>query len=160
MKCASEAVELGEEKVLPVLFSAQVFGRLPRDPEDTVYLAAIRLIRRYSFLVSVQAFPDYRTFAGAYEEWFRYHHDSVAFVLDYIVSALDVPKLAPEAASALKAICDLCRGNLTQHVASFGALHGKVASMQVSHDLSRAFVRILIVSVVGGGADQGHRSHL
>jgi hypothetical protein len=53
-------------------------------------------------------------------------------VLDYIVSALDVPHLAPEAASALKAICDLCRGNLTQHVASFGALHGKVAGMEVS----------------------------
>ena len=69
---------------------------------------------------------------GAYEEWFRYHNASVAFVLDYIVSALDVPHLAPEAASALKAICDLCRGNLTQHVASFGALHSKVAGMEVS----------------------------
>lgn len=56
----------------------------------------------------------------------------MAFVLDYIVSALDVPHLAPEAASALKAICDLCRGNLTQHVSSFGALHGKVAGMEVS----------------------------
>ncbi|KAJ9120790.1 hypothetical protein QFC22_002724 [Naganishia vaughanmartiniae] len=116
LKCASEAVELGEEKVLPVLFSAQVFGRLPRDPRDAVYLTAIRLIR-------------------AYEEWFRYHHDSVAFILDYIVSALDVPGLAPEAASALKAICDLCRGNLTQHVASFGALHGKVASMQAEEQI-------------------------
>lgn len=46
LKCASEAVELGEEKVLPVLFSTQVFGRLPRDPEDAVYLTAIRLIRK------------------------------------------------------------------------------------------------------------------
>ncbi|KAJ9116745.1 hypothetical protein QFC20_000680 [Naganishia adeliensis] len=116
LKCASEAVELGEEKVLPVLFSAQVFSRLPRDPTDAVYLTAIRLIR-------------------AYEEWFRYHHDSVAFVLDYIVSALDVSQLAPEAASALKAICDLCRGNLTQHVASFGALHGKVASMEAEQQI-------------------------
>jgi hypothetical protein len=47
LKCASEAVELGEEKVLPVLFSAQVFSRLPRDPADAVYLTAIRLIRKY-----------------------------------------------------------------------------------------------------------------
>ncbi|KAJ9108122.1 hypothetical protein QFC19_002589 [Naganishia cerealis] len=135
-QCASEAVELGEEKVLPILFSAQVFGRLPRDPEDAVYLTAIRLIRRYSFpwLISF-TFSDCPKSIGAYEEWFRYHNDSVAFVLDYIVSALDVPKLAPEAASALKAICDLCRGNLTQHVASFGALHGKVANMQAEEQI-------------------------
>lgn len=81
-------------------------------------------------------------------------------MLDYIVSALDVPKLAPEAASALKAICDLCRGNLTQHVASFGALHGKVAGMQVSHDSIEMYVQILTAIDIGGGADQGYRSHL
>lgn len=94
---------------------------------------------------------------GAYEEWFRYHNASVAFVLDYIVSALDVPHLAPEAASALKAICDLCRGNLTQHVASFGALHGKVAGMEVS-----ALLPTCICSNRSAGrtADKSHRSHM
>lgn len=49
-------MELGEEKVLPVLFSAQVFSRLPRDLTDAVYLTAIRLIRKH---------PSYSPLAGA-----------------------------------------------------------------------------------------------
>ena len=52
--------------------------------------------------------------------------------LEYLVTSLDDSALAPEAAIALKSLCDLCRGNLTAHVASFGQLHIKVASMGVS----------------------------
>jgi hypothetical protein len=56
----------------------------------------------------------------------------VLLALEYLVTSLDDSALAPEAAIALKSLCDLCRGNLTAHVASFGQLHTKVASMGVS----------------------------
>jgi len=71
--------------------------------------------------------------SGSYEEWFKYHSDHVVLALDYLVTSLDDRSLASEAALALKSLCDICRGNLTAHVASFGQLHGKVASMGVSY---------------------------
>lgn len=111
IRYASEAVPLAEDKVLPRLFSAEVYGHLPRDAGHRVALTALRLMR-------------------SYEEWFKYHNDNIVFTLDYIVTALDNPVTAPEAATALKAICDICRGDLVSHVSAFGALHGKVSSFQ------------------------------
>lgn len=111
IRYASEAVPLAEDKVLPRLFSQEVYGRLPSDAGHRVALTALRLMR-------------------SYEEWFKYHKDNIVFTLDYIVTALDDSTTAPEAATALKAICDICRGDLVRHVSAFGALHGKVSSFQ------------------------------
>jgi hypothetical protein len=97
---------------------------------------------------------------GAYEEWFKYHSDNVTVALQYLVSSLDDEYLAPEAAIALKSVCDLCRGTLSNHVAAFGQLHGKVAGMGVS--TVTLFVSHLTYSEVitpASGTSQSHRSY-
>lgn len=80
---------------------------------------------------------------GAYEEWFKYHPENVGFVLDLLVVSLDDSFLAPEAAIALKSLCDLCRASLVKHVASFGQLHSKIHLMGVS---SRTVSKKMIAS--------------
>lgn len=143
IRYASEAVPLKEDQVLPQLFSSHVYSKLPRDREHRVALTALRLIREYfptnitsgakpavGILTPLAFFFFGLPPTGSYEEWFKYHTDSIIFVLDYVVTALDDPVTAPEAATALKAICDICRGNLVTHVSAFGALHGKVGQFQ------------------------------
>ncbi len=110
---ASEAVPLGEDIHLPIIFSAAVFDRLPAGPNLEVSHMALRLIE-------------------SYEEWFKYHPSCVTFVLNYVVSAIETPALASLGARVLKALCDLCRSELKQHVEAFGVLHGRVSLLQVS----------------------------
>jgi hypothetical protein len=114
---ASEAVPLGEDIHLPVIFSAAVFDRLPAGPNLEISHVALRLIE-------------------AYEEWFKYHPVCVTFVLDYVVTAIETPALASLGARVLKALCDLCRSELKQHVEAFGVLHGRVSSLQVSQEFT------------------------
>lgn len=52
IRFASEAVPLGETQVLPIVFSQEVFERLPKDDGKRVQLAAIRMIR--TSLISTQ----------------------------------------------------------------------------------------------------------
>lgn len=104
---------LGEDIHLPVIFSAAVFDRLPAGPNLEVSHMALRLIE-------------------SYEEWFKYHPACVTFVLNYVVAAIETPALASLGARVLKALCDLCRSELKQHVEAFGVLHGRVSSLQVS----------------------------
>ncbi len=72
---------------------------------------------------------------AAYEEWFKYHPSSVAYVLEYVVAAIDNPDLASLGSRVLKALCDLCRLELKQHVQAFGVLHGRIGQLQV-HNLT------------------------
>jgi hypothetical protein len=72
---------------------------------------------------------DMRT--EAYEEWFKHHPDHLVPVLSYLVPALDVPATSSTAATALKALCDMCRTKLVGHIGAFSALHGKIGNYEV-----------------------------
>jgi hypothetical protein len=137
IRAASEAVPLGEEVHLPVIFSPTVFERLPPGPNQELSDLALRLIGTSNALQGAE-FPCPTSEFGplrcaeSYEEWFKYHPTSVTFVLNYVVTAIDTPSLSSLGARVLKALCDLCRSELKQHVEAFGILHGRIGSLQVS----------------------------
>lgn len=69
---------------------------------------------------------------GAYEEWFKYHPDHLLPVLSYLVPSLTASRLvSPSAADSLKALCDICRTKLVQHIGAFSELHGKIGDLAV-----------------------------
>lgn len=46
IRFVSEAVPLGEETTLPMVFSSDVFSRLPKGEDNRIALATIRMIRQ------------------------------------------------------------------------------------------------------------------
>lgn len=112
---SSEAVPLGEEVYLPVIFG-QLLPQLAQRE-----LNEIRLRRTVVGLIA------------AYEEWFKFHPDYLLPCLNYLVNSLSLPAIAPAAANTLKSLCDMCRKKLVQHIDAFAELHGKIGTMGVSH---------------------------
>ncbi|WVR03182.1 hypothetical protein IAU60_000173 [Kwoniella sp. DSM 27419] len=116
IRYSSEAVPLGEEKSLPILFSEQVFGQLTQRPsagkgENRLRLTVVCLIQ-------------------SYEEWFKFHPDHLPPVLSYLVPSLtSTSTISRSAADALKALCDMCRKKLVQHIGAFSDLHGKIGDL-------------------------------
>jgi hypothetical protein len=111
---SSEAVPLGEEVYLPVIFGELLPQLAQRD------LNEIRLRRTVVGLIA------------AYEEWFKFHPDYLLPCLNYLVNSLSLPAIAPAAANTLKSLCDMCRKKLVQHIDAFAELHGKIGTMGVS----------------------------
>ncbi|KAK8844673.1 hypothetical protein IAR55_006522 [Kwoniella newhampshirensis] len=116
IRYSSEAVPLGEERSLPVLFGEQVLSPLSQRPprgkgEERLRLTAVCLIQ-------------------AYEEWFKFHPAHLLPVLSYLVPSLTSSStISRSAADALKAICDMCRKKLVEHIGAFSELHGKIGDL-------------------------------
>ncbi|ORY23548.1 armadillo-type protein [Naematelia encephala] len=116
IRYSSEAVPLGEDKSLPILFGDQVLGQLAHRPlsgrgEERLRLTVVCMIQ-------------------AYEEWFKFHSDHLLPVLSYLVPSLtSTPAISRTSADALKALCDICRGKLVQHIGAFSELHGKIGDL-------------------------------
>nr|XP_031862141.1 uncharacterized protein CI109_002554 [Kwoniella shandongensis]KAA5529213.1 hypothetical protein CI109_002554 [Kwoniella shandongensis] len=116
IRYSSEAVPLGEEKSLPVLFGEQVLGLLSQRPprgkgEERLRLTVVCLIQ-------------------AYEEWFKFHPAHLLPVLSYLVPSLtSSTTISRSAADALKALCDMCRKKLVEHIGAFSELHGKIGDL-------------------------------
>lgn len=108
---SSEAVPLGEEKYLPIIFG-QLLQQLVQRPESRLRRTVVGII-------------------SAYAEWFKFHPEYLLPCLGYLVSSLST-SLALPAASTLKALCDMCRKNLVDHIGAFAELHGKLGSLGVS----------------------------
>ena len=69
----------------------------------------------------------------SYEEWFKFHPDFLLPVLRYLVPSLTSSRsVSRSAADALKALCDICRNKLVQHIGAFSDLHDKIGSLGVS----------------------------
>ncbi|ODN73851.1 hypothetical protein L202_07374 [Cryptococcus amylolentus CBS 6039] len=118
IRYSSEAVPLGEGENLPVLFGDQVLGLLALRQgnglgENRLRLTVVCLIQ-------------------SYEEWFKYHPSHLPLVLSYLVPSLTSQNLdiSRSAAFAFKAICDMCRKNLVEHIGAFADLHGKIGGMK------------------------------
>lgn len=76
---------------------------------------------------------DVTNLSGNYEEWFKYHPDHLLPVLNFLVPTLTAsPYIAQPAADSLKALCDICRSKLVQHIGAFSELHGKIGTLGVS----------------------------
>jgi hypothetical protein len=78
----------------------------------------------------------------AYEEWFKFHPTHLPPVLSYLVPSLSSNSshaISRSAADALKALCDMCRKNLVEHIGAFGELHGKIGDLGVSYPPSFVF---------------------
>lgn len=72
------------------------------------------------------------SYTEAYEEWFKFHPDHLLPVLSYLVPSLtSTPAISRSAADALKALCDMCRKKLVQHIGAFSELHGKIGNLGV-----------------------------
>jgi hypothetical protein len=131
IRYSSEAVPLGEDKSLPILFSDQVINALLQRPaagrgEERLCLTVVCLIRELQSSVP-------KLTSGAYEEWFKFHPDHLLPVLSYLVPSLTSSRLvSPSAAEALKALSDICRTKLVQHIGAFSELHGKIGDLGVS----------------------------
>ncbi|CAK9779796.1 ARM repeat-containing protein [Cutaneotrichosporon oleaginosum] len=116
IRYSGEGVPLGEETSLPLIFSKQLIDGLSNRPhaglgEERLRLTFVCLIR-------------------AYEEWFKYHPDHLWPVLSYLVPSLTSSRLvSPSAADSLKALCDICRSKLVQHIGAFSELHGKIGDL-------------------------------
>ena len=69
----------------------------------------------------------------SFEEWFKFHPDYLLSVLSYLVPSLSIPgAISRSAADALKALCDICRGKLVEHIGAFSELHEKIGDLGVS----------------------------
>ena len=71
----------------------------------------------------------------AYEEWFKFHPDQLLPVLSYLVTSLTTShssRVTRHSAEALKALCDICRKKLVEHISAFSELHGKIGDLGVS----------------------------
>ncbi|AFR92571.1 hypothetical protein C343_00448 [Cryptococcus neoformans C23] len=117
IRYSSEAVPLGEDQSLPALFGEQVLGLLTQRPtgglgEDRLRLTIVCLIQ-------------------SYEEWFKFHPTHLAPCLSYLVPSLTSRShsISRSAADALKALCDMCRKKLVEHIGAFSELHGKIGDM-------------------------------
>ncbi|BEJ13429.1 hypothetical protein CspHIS471_0306030 [Cutaneotrichosporon sp. HIS471] len=116
IRYSGEGVPLGEEKSLPIIFSDRLIGGLSNRQhaglgEERLRLTFVCLIR-------------------AYEEWFKYHPEHLLPVLSYLVSSLTSSRLvSPSAADSLKALCDICRTKLVDHIGAFSELHGKIGDL-------------------------------
>ncbi|WRT63297.1 uncharacterized protein IL334_000202 [Kwoniella shivajii] len=116
IRYSSEAVPLGEEKSLPILFGEQVLGQLAQRPirgkgEERLRLTVVCLIQ-------------------SYEEWFKFHPAHLPPVLSYLVPSLSSSStISRSAADALKALCDMCRKRLVEHIGAFADLHGKIGDL-------------------------------
>ncbi|RSH89503.1 hypothetical protein EHS25_002053 [Saitozyma podzolica] len=116
IRYSSEAVPLGEDTSLPVLFGEQILGRLSTRPlhgrgEERLRLTVVSMIQ-------------------SYEEWFKFHPDHLLPVLNYLVPSLSsTHHISRSAADALKALCDICRNKLVQHIGAFSDLHGKIGDL-------------------------------
>ncbi|WVF66636.1 hypothetical protein IAT40_001376 [Kwoniella sp. CBS 6097] len=116
IRYSSEAVPLGEERSLPILFGEQVLGQLCHRPsagkgEERLRLTVVCLIQ-------------------SYEEWFKFHPEHLPPVLSYLVPSLtSASTISRSAADALKALCDMCRKKLVQHIGAFSELHGKIGDL-------------------------------
>lgn len=116
IRYSGEGVPLGEDKSLPIIFSEQVISRLLQRPlaglgEERLRLTVVCLIR-------------------AYEEWFKFHPEHLLPVLSYLVPSLTTSHLVSRsAADSLKALCDICRTKLVQHIGAFSELHGKIGDL-------------------------------
>lgn len=77
--------------------------------------------------------------AEAYEEWFKFHPTHLLPVLSYLVPSLSSSHaISRSAADALKALCDMCRKKLVEHIGAFSELHGKIGDLGVrSFDLRK-----------------------
>ncbi|WVQ72312.1 hypothetical protein IAR50_001862 [Cryptococcus sp. DSM 104548] len=118
IRYSSEAVPLGEGENLPVLFGDQVLGLLSQRQGDGPGENRLRL----TVVCLIQS----------YEEWFKYHPSYLPLVLSYLVPSLTSQNLdiSRSAAFAFKAICDMCRKNLVEHIGAFAQLHGKIGGMK------------------------------
>ncbi|WWC85404.1 uncharacterized protein L201_000267 [Kwoniella dendrophila CBS 6074] len=116
IRYSSEAVPLGEEKSLPILFGDQILGQLAHRPtrgkgEERLRLTVVCLIQ-------------------SYEEWFKFHPAHLPPVLSYLVPSLTSSStISRSAADALKALCDMCRKKLVEHIGAFAELHGKIGDL-------------------------------
>nr|XP_019048282.1 hypothetical protein I302_02051 [Kwoniella bestiolae CBS 10118]OCF27212.1 hypothetical protein I302_02051 [Kwoniella bestiolae CBS 10118] len=116
IRYSSEAVPLGEEKSLPILFGEQILGQLAHRPirgkgEERLRLTVVCLIQ-------------------SYEEWFKFHPVHLPPVLSYLVPSLtSSTTISRSAADALKALCDMCRKKLVEHIGAFAELHGKIGDL-------------------------------
>ena len=94
--------------------------------ERRIRLTVVSMIRASSPLRCLQV--------ESYEEWFKFHPDNLAPVLSYLVTSLTVSgSISRAAADALKAICDICRGRLVQHISAVSQLHGRIGDLEVGH---------------------------
>ncbi|WVQ82597.1 hypothetical protein IAT38_004727 [Cryptococcus sp. DSM 104549] len=116
IRYSSEAVPLGEDQSLPILFGEQVLGLLSQRPlggvgEERLRLTVVCLIQ-------------------SYEEWFKFHPTHLLPVLSYLVPSLTSSSIiSRSAADALKALCDMCRKRLVEHIGAFSELHGKIGDL-------------------------------
>ncbi|KAK4687604.1 importin-13, partial [Tremellales sp. Uapishka_1] len=116
IRYSAEAVPLGEEMNLPIIFGERVLGRLAQRPlagkgEERLRLTTVCLIQ-------------------GYEEWFKFHPEFLLPVLSYLVPSLTTTRqISRAAAETLKALCDICRNKLVQHINAFSELHGKIGDM-------------------------------
>lgn len=118
IRYAGEGVPLGEDKCLPIVFSQATIGNLSSRPASGAGEERLRL----TFVCTIRA----------YEEWFKYHPDYLLPVLSYLVSSLTTWRVVSRsAADSLKALCDICRAKLVQHIGAFSELHGKIGDLGV-----------------------------
>ncbi|GAA5900459.1 hypothetical protein JCM5296_001552 [Sporobolomyces johnsonii] len=98
---------------LNALFSPSILGRLPSTPSQHPSLrsTALRLV-------------------GAYSTWFSSAPEACLQAVTFVVSGLQEPELVPQAARALRGLCDANRKVLVGHVGDFvgvlAGLEGKV----------------------------------
>lgn len=75
----------------------------------------------------------------AYEEWFKFHPEHLPPVLSYLVPSLtSTTAISRASADALKALCDICRAKLVQHIGAFAQLHDKIGDLGVGLSCDRA----------------------
>lgn len=118
IRYAGEGVPLGEDKCLPIVFSQATIGNLSARPVSGVGEDRLRL----TFVCTIRA----------YEEWFKYHPDHLLPVLSYLVPSLTTSQVVSRsAADSLKALCDISRTKLVQHIGAFSELHGKIGDLGV-----------------------------
>lgn len=116
IRYSGEAVPLGEDKSLPIIFSNDVINRLLSRGgqslgEERLRLTVVCMIR-------------------AYEEWFKFHPEFLLPVLNYLVPSLTSSHLVSRsAADSLKALCDICRQKLVPHIGAFSELHSKIGDL-------------------------------
>ncbi|KAL7420320.1 hypothetical protein Q5752_005289 [Cryptotrichosporon argae] len=116
IRYSAEAVPLGEETSLPTLFGHKILGRLSQ--RTSTGLGEERL--RLTVVCMIQG----------YEEWFKFHPDHLLPVLGFLVPSLTFSRTVSRAAAdSLKALCDICRNKLVQHIGAFSELHGKIGDL-------------------------------
>jgi hypothetical protein len=118
-----EAVSSSSSSPLPRLFGPSILGRVPSSSQLTLRSTALRLVGAYSSWFSSQAQqPEEACLLSA---------------VTFVVAGLEEPGLGPDAARALRLLCDANRKTLVGHVGSFvavlGGLEGKVEVRCVLH---------------------------